>query len=109
MARASEQRRLNAGNGDGDVDLIRAAPVLARLAFAAWLRATGWTVQTSVAASSRVLRGAANGDSPAQIIRDVEAELRDYVRRLLGVESNGDGAADDPEPVDAEVVEDDHL
>src|SRR3954468_23339444 len=99
MARASEQRRLNAGNGDGDVDLIRAAPVLARLAFAAWLRATGWTVQTSIAASSRVLRGAANGESPAQFIRDVEGEIREYVRRLLGVESNGDGSSEAAEPV----------
>jgi hypothetical protein len=83
--------------------------VLARLAFAAWLRATGWTLQTSYAASSRVIRGAAKGESPAQIIRDVEGEVREYVRRLLGVESNGDGGSDDAEPVDAEVVEDDHM
>jgi hypothetical protein len=108
MARASEQRRLNSGNGDGDVDLVRAAPVLARLAFAAWLRATGWTLQTSVAASSRVLRGAANGESPATILRDVESELREYVRALLGIEADGDGG-DDSEPVDAEVVEDDRM
>jgi len=104
MARAEEPRRLNAGNGDGDVDLIRAAPVLARLAFAAWVRATGWTLQASLAASSRVVRGAANGESPATILRDVESELRDYVRQLLGIEQNGDGA-EDAEPVDAEVVE----
>src|SRR5215207_8996600 len=109
MARAEEQRRLNAGNGDGDVDLIRAAPVLARLPFAAWVRATGWTLQASLAASSRVVRGAANGEAPATILRDVESELRDYVRQLLGIEQNGDGSADDPEPVDAEVVEDDHM
>ena len=110
-AEERERQRLNAGeNGnDGDVDLVRAAPVLARLAFAAWLRATGWTVQASLAASSRVLRGAANGESPAQIIRDVESELRDYVRQLLGVESDGDDSADSAEPVDAEVVDDDHL
>jgi hypothetical protein len=111
--RAEERQkgRLNAGSegSDGDVDLVRAAPVLARLAFAAWLRATGWTVQTSIAASSRVLRGAANGESPAQIIRDVEAEIREYVRQLLGVESNGDSGSEAAEPVDAEVVDDDHL
>src|SRR3954447_20025204 len=107
MARASEQRRLNAGNGDGDVDLIRAAPVLARLAFAAWLRATGWTVQTSISASSRVLRGAANGESPATILRDVESELRDYVRQLLGIEQDGEASGTEAEPVDAEVVEED--
>jgi hypothetical protein len=112
--RAEERQknaRLNAGSegSDGDVDLVRAAPVLARLAFAAWLRATGWTVQTSIAASSRVLRGAANGESPAQIIRDVEAEIREYVRQLLGVESNGDSGSEAADPVDAEVVDDDHL
>jgi Abortive infection alpha len=109
MANASEQRRLNAGNGDGGVDLIRAAPVLARLAFAAWLRATGWTLQASLAASSRVVRGAANGESPATILRNVEGELRDYVRQMLGIEADGAGSDDDPEPVDAEVVEDDRL
>ena len=110
-AEERERKRLNAAeNGDdGDIDLVRAAPVLARLAFAAWLRATGWTVQASLAASSRVLRGAANGESPAQIIRDVEVELRDYVRQMLGVESDGDDSADGAEPVDAEVVDDDHL
>ena len=104
MARAEDKRQLNSGNGDGDVDLIRAAPVLARLAFAAWVRATGWTLQASLSASSRVVRGAANGESPATILRDVESELRDYVRQLLGIEQNGDGA-EDAEPVDAEVVE----
>ena len=107
MATTREQQRLNAGsNGSGDVDLIRAAPVLARLAIAAAVRVSGWTVQTSVAATTRVVRGAANGESPTDIIRGVESELREYARRLLGVESNGDGG-DDVEPVDAEVVEDD--
>jgi hypothetical protein len=96
-------------DGDGDVDLVRAAPVLARLAVTAALRATGWTLQAYLAASSRIVRGAANGESPAQILRSVEGELRDYVRHLLGVETNGDGPAREAEPVDAEVVEDDHL
>ena len=107
MARASERHELGAGqNGDGDVDLLRAAPVLARLAFAAWVRATGWTVQTSVTVSTRVVRGAANGESPAELIREVEDELRQYLRRLLGVDADGN-ATEDPEPIDAEVVEDD--
>lgn len=107
MATREDQARLNAGNGDGDVDLVKAAPVLARLAFAAWLRATTWTFQASLATSSRVLRGAANGDPPGRILRDVESELREYVRRLLGIEENGSGGASrgEPEPVDAEVVE----
>src|SRR3954469_4132957 len=120
MARASEQRRLNARNGDGDGDLIRAGPVLARVALGAWLRATGWTVQTSIAASSRIVRGAANGESPATILRDVESELREHVgqlrgiapgggcvRRLRGIGEAAEGSAPGAEPVDAEVVEED--
>ena len=109
MPDVREQQRLGAGsNGDGDVDLLRAAPVLARLAFAAWVRATGWTVQTSLTVSTRVMRGAANGDSPAELIREVEDELRQYLRKLLGVDADGN-PTDDPEPVDAEVVEDDRV
>src|SRR5687768_9858807 len=98
MANAHEQPRLRAGsNGtDGDVDLLRAAPVLARLAFAAWMRATTFTVQASVSASTRVVRGAANGETPAELIREVEDELRQYLRRLLGVENtNGDGTGEE--------------
>lgn len=110
MSELSENGRVDAGStggAGGDVDLIRAAPVLARLAFAAGMRAAGFTVQASVTVSTRVLRGAASGDSPAELIREVENELRDYMRKLLGVESNGDGpsAYHEPEPVDAEVVE----
>ena len=108
MARASERHQLGAGeNGDGDVDLLRAAPVLARLAFAAWMRATTFTVQASFSGTVRVVRGAANGESPAELIREVEDELREYLRRLLGVENANGSPAEEPEPVDAEVVEDD--
>src|SRR5436305_8814886 len=63
--------------------LLRAAPVLARLAASAWWRATGWTLQTSVRASIRVARGAASGDSPAVLIQEAEAELRRYLREQL--------------------------
>jgi hypothetical protein len=101
-----EQKRLHAGDNGRDVNLVRAAPVLARLAFAAWLRAAGWTLQTSLATSSLVVRGAAKGESPGDILREVEEELREYVRRLLGVDADGN-AADESEPVDAEVVEED--
>jgi hypothetical protein len=108
MADATEQQRLGAGSSgdDGNVDLIRAAPVLARLAFAAWMRATGWTIQASLSTSTRVVRGAANGESPAELIREVEDELRQYLRRLLGIESdNGAAAPADEEAVDAVVVD----
>jgi hypothetical protein len=93
----------------GDIDVIRAAPVLLKLGVAAWWRATEWTVAASVSAGARVVRGAANGDSPTDLIREAEAELRDFARRLLGVETDEEGTvvAYDP-PVDAEVV-DEHV
>jgi len=76
-----------------DDALLRAAPVLARLAVAAWTRAAEWTVETSVRGWIRVLRGAARGESPAELIQEAQAELREWVRQLLGiVDSTGNGA-----------------
>src|SRR5438067_3456196 len=76
--------------------LLRAAPVLARLAASAWWRATGWTVTASVRVSVRMLRAAAAGEPPAVLMREAESELRDYLRRLLGVDENGRGPAPEP-------------
>ena len=76
-----------------DDALLRAAPVLARLAVAAWARAAEWTVETSVRAAIRVVRGAARGESPADLMQEAQAELREWVRQLLGiVDARGNGA-----------------
>jgi abortive infection alpha-like protein len=76
-----------------DDALLRAAPVLARLAVAAWTRAAEWTVETSVRAWIRVLQGAARGESPTELIQEAQAELREWMRQLLGiVDSTGNGA-----------------
>jgi hypothetical protein len=69
----------------GDISLVRAAPVLLRLAASAWWRASGWTVEASMRASVRLLRAAASGESPAELMSNAEAELREYLRRLLGL------------------------
>jgi hypothetical protein len=79
-----------------DDALIRAAPVLARLAFAAWARAAEWTVETSVRASIRIVRGAARGDSPGDLLSDAEAELREWARQLLGIVDSGSPNGDQP-------------
>lgn len=76
-----------------DDALLRAAPVLARLAAAAWFRAAEWTIETSVRATIRVVQGAARGDSPADLLQDAEAELRGWARQLLGI---GGGNGDSP-------------
>ena len=98
--------------------LMRAAPVIARLAMAAWIRAAEWSVRTSLRTGIRIVRGAARGESPAELLQAAEAELREWARQLLGVvESDGDGdgsgAAAPPAPrsghtagyVDVEAVD----
>jgi abortive infection alpha-like protein len=80
-----------------DDALLRAAPVLARLAAAAWFRAAEWTIQTSVRAAVRVVQGAARGDTPADLLQEAEAELREWARQLLGIVSdNGAGGGGPP-------------
>ena len=65
--------------------LVRAAPVIAWLAASAWWRATEWTVEASLQIGLRLARAAAAGESPAELIRESEVELRAYFRRLLGI------------------------
>jgi hypothetical protein len=81
-------------NGPAD-DLLRAAPGLARIAGEAWWRTAEWTVDTSLRTSSRVLRAALSGQAPGDVFSASEADLRAYVRRLLGIA--------DPEPGEEDV------
>jgi hypothetical protein len=69
----------------GDDNLLAVLPGLVRLAGAAWLRTTEWTVGASVRASSRLVRAAASGEPPSEVLREAGAEVREYVRRLLGL------------------------
>jgi abortive infection alpha-like protein len=97
-----------------DDALLRAAPVLARLAAAAWLRAAEWTIGTSVRSAIRIVQGAARGETPADLLQGAEAELREWARQLLGIVngSTGNGAAppatrsedEPPAYVDAEAT-----
>ncbi|HKP90987.1 MAG TPA: Abi-alpha family protein [Thermoleophilaceae bacterium] len=83
-----------------DDALLRAAPVLARLAAAAWFRAAEWTIETSMRTTIRVVRGAARGETPADLLSEAEAGLRDWARQLLGIvnEQGGNGAAPEASP-----------
>jgi hypothetical protein len=68
-----------------DESLIRALPGLARITAAAWWRTLGWTADTSWRTSTRVLRAAASGEPPADVLRDAGEDVRDYLRQLLGL------------------------
>ena len=67
-----------------DPELIRAAPALARIGAAAWWRTTQWTMGVSLRTGVRVVRAARTGESPAQFLEETSADVRSYVRALLG-------------------------
>jgi hypothetical protein len=73
------------GSREQDDSLLRALPGIARLSAAAWWRTLGWTAGTSVRTSSRLLRAAASGEPTAEVFKDAGADVRDYMRELLGL------------------------
>ena len=79
-----------------DDSLLRAAPVLARMAATAWIRGLRWGAESSARAYVRLLRSAANGENPAHALQETGSDLRRYARELLGIadeiEQEADGA-----------------
>jgi abortive infection alpha-like protein len=69
---------------DNDIPLS-AVPGLVRIAASVWWRTTEWTVNTSLRAGTRLVRGAMNGESPAELLQATGVDLRDYARRLLQI------------------------
>ena len=69
-------------NGDGGT--LDAAPGLARIAAAAWIRTAGWAASTSLRASRRVARTALGQEPVSELIGDARDELVGGARRLLG-------------------------
>jgi hypothetical protein len=80
---------------------ITSAPALARLAAVAWWRSAEWAARTSVRAGNRVLRAAADGESPAQLVEAMTAELRSYLRELLDATEPGSAPGRDGERANA--------
>jgi len=89
---------------DEDMSLAAALPGLARIAAIASIRVVEWTAGAYVRAGSRLVRAAAAGDPPGEVLRESGDELLAYVRDLLGVRDNGYPPSAEP-VVDAEVVE----
>jgi Abortive infection alpha len=81
-----------------DVSLIRATPTLARLAAGAGIRTAQWGVATSVRVSTRMIRAAAAGESPAQLMQEASEEVRDYARHFLGMSNGSDPLDAEPAP-----------
>ena len=68
-----------------DDSLLAAAPALARMAATAWMRGLRWGAETSVRAGVRMLRSAAAGENPAQLLQETGSDMRRYARELLGI------------------------
>ena len=89
-----------------DVSLLRATPTLLRLAAGAYVRGAQWGLATSVRVGSRMLRAAASGESPAELVQEASADMRDYARHLLGLADGADPPESEPaaEPPDHVVL-----
>jgi hypothetical protein len=68
-----------------DDNLLKAAPVLARIAATAWVRGLRWGAESSMRAGARLVHTAATGQNPAQVLQETGSDLRRYARELLGI------------------------
>jgi Abortive infection alpha len=85
--------------------LLRTAPALARFAASAYWRSARWTLAASARAGSRMMRAAADGQAPTELLRSARSELRDRARRFLGIpdeEDTGEEVAPTEEAIAAE-------
>lgn len=64
---------------------LEAAPGLARIAAAAWLRTAGWTAGSAARAGRRLAEAALGRESPVELVREAQAELLDAARRLVAM------------------------
>jgi hypothetical protein len=71
-------------------EFVRGLPGLIRVATTASFKAATWAVGSSVELGSQVVRRTLNGDTPAQILQDVSAELRTFAWRALGLKDDTD-------------------
>ncbi|MEA2424242.1 MAG: hypothetical protein QOH13_652 [Thermoleophilaceae bacterium] len=91
-------------NGGGqrerlDVSLLRATPTLLRMAAGAYVRTAQWGLATSVRVGTRMVRAAASGESPNELLQEAGTEVRDYARHFLGMPNGSDPlAAEDAPP-----------
>jgi Abortive infection alpha len=86
------------------VSLLRATPTLARLAAGAYVRTAQWGLATSVRVSSRLVRAAAAGESPAELAKEAGEDVRDYMRHFLGLPNGSDPLATEEKPEPPEHV-----
>ncbi len=84
-------RELPHGSGDDNAQpaanpgLTEIVPGLARLGAVAWWRGARWSVETSVRVGNRVVRYAASGQAPSDLLAESGRDLRVWLRRFIDV------------------------
>ena len=68
-----------------DPGVTELVPGLVRLGAVAWWRGTQWSVETSVRVGTRVVRYAASGQAPADLLTESGRDLRVWLRRFIDV------------------------
>ena len=64
-----------------------------RLAAGAYVRTAQWGVATSVRVGTRMVRAAAAGESPTELMQEAGDGVRDFARHLLGMPNGSDPLA----------------
>ncbi len=93
----------------------KALPGLVRIGFGAGVRTAGWTANAYLRAGNRVVKAAVSGESAAELLHDVEKNVRGYAREVLGITAIDErlpeslrerraAAAQTPEAQDPKVV-----
>ena len=87
-----------------EVSLVSALPGLARITAVASIRLVEWSATAYLRAVRELVRSAARGDPPGEVLSRTGEDLVAYLRELLVVTENGAGPAAPPTPEAAVTV-----
>ncbi|MEU7631460.1 Abi-alpha family protein [Nocardia sp. NPDC049220] len=77
---------------------VRAATGVARVAWTAVTGVTAWSVGTAVGVTSTVVRRSIEGAPPREVLAEAESEVRDAMRKALGLPTTADTPAGNDVP-----------
>ncbi|HEY2167183.1 MAG TPA: Abi-alpha family protein [Jatrophihabitantaceae bacterium] len=88
-----------------EVEVLRSAPRLARVAAASSWRLASWATRTAAAGTSLVIRHAASGDPPQTVVQNIALDLRSAAWHALGLNEDTDphGVPESIAPVNSTV------
>ena len=73
-----------------DANILNRVPDLARVAAQSWWKVTAWSLQTSIAATSTVIKRTTSGEPPAVVVAGLASDARSAAWRALGLSDTTD-------------------